>query len=54
MNELKCINKKDLIFENKPLRDRINTKLILLDTDWISYELEAYFRVKTQMEEISR
>lgn len=50
MNELKCINKKDLVFENKPLRDRINTKLTLLDTDWMSYELEASFRVKTQGE----
>lgn len=50
MTGLKCIDKKDLIFENKPLKDRVNTKLILLDTDWMSYELEASFRVKTQGE----
>ena len=50
MTELKCIDKNDLIFENKPLKDRVNTKLTLLDTDWMSYELEASFRVKTQGE----
>lgn len=50
MIELGYIDKNDLIFENKPLKDRINTKLTLLDTDWMTYELEASFRTKTQGE----
>lgn len=50
MIELRYIDKKELIFENKPLKDRINTKLTLLDTDWMSYELEASFQLKTQGE----
>ena len=47
MIELGYIDKNDPIFENKLLKDRINTKLTLLDTDWMTYELEASFRTKT-------
>ena len=39
MNELKHIYTDDLTFENKPLKDRINTKLTLQDTDWMNYVL---------------
>lgn len=46
MRELKHIEVEDLIFENMPLKDRINTKLTLLDTDWMTYTLEASFHVK--------
>lgn len=38
----------DLTFENKPLKDRINTKLTLQDTDWMNYVLQAVFRTKKQ------
>lgn len=48
MRELKRIEVEDLIFENMPLKDRINTKLTLLDTDWMTYTLEASFHVKAQ------
>src|SRR5699024_1664833 len=48
MMELKHIDPKDLIFENKPLKDRINTKLTLQDTDWMNYVLQAVFRTKEQ------
>ena len=48
MRELKRIEVKDLIFVNMPLKDRINTKLTLLDTDWMTYTLETSFHVKTQ------
>lgn len=50
MSELKRVEMKDLIFENKPLRDRINTKLTLLDTDWMKYTLETSFCSKKQGE----
>lgn len=48
MMELKHIDPKDLIFENKPLKDRINTKLTLQDTDWMNYVLQAVFQTKEQ------
>lgn len=48
MNELKHIYTDDLTFENKPLKDRINTKLTLQDTDWMNYVLQAVFRTKKQ------
>ena len=48
MNELKHIDADDLIFENKPLKDRINTKLTLQDTDWINYVLQVVFPTKKQ------
>ena len=48
MRELKHIEVEDLIFENMPLKDRINTKLTLLDTDWMTYTWEASFHVKDQ------
>lgn len=50
MDELKRVELEDLIFENIPLKDRINTKLTLLDTDWMAYTLETSFRVKKQGE----
>ena len=46
MVELKPIDPKDLIFENIPLKDRINTKLTLQDTDWMNYILKAIFTTK--------
>ena len=48
MREMKHIEVEDLIFENMPLKDRINTKLTLLDTDWMTYTLETSFHVKMQ------
>ena len=48
MNELKHIDAADLIFENKPLKDRINTRLTLQDTDWMNYVLQVVFRTKNQ------
>ena len=48
MDKLKPINKADLIFENEPLKDRINTKLTLSDNDWMQYIIETEFSIMNQ------
>lgn len=48
--ELKKIEQKELIFENEPFKDRINTELELKDYDWMCYVLSTSFRTKTQGE----
>ena len=37
--ELKKLEAEDLIFENIPFQDRINTELELKDYDWMNYTL---------------
>ncbi len=44
MSKLRKIEKKELLFENVPLRDRINTELRLEDTDWMNYKLLVSFQ----------
>lgn len=48
--KLKKIAEEDLIFENVPFKDRINTELELRDYDWMTYVLSTSFRTKTQGE----
>lgn len=43
---LNKINKEELLFSGDCGDDRVNTKLILDDYDWMSYKLETAFRTE--------
>lgn len=49
-DELKKLEMEDLIFENIPFQDRINTELELKDYDWMNYKLSTSFVIKNQGE----
>ena len=46
--ELKKLEMEDLIFENIPFQDRINTELELKDYDWMNYTLTTSFITQSQ------
>lgn len=46
MEKLTTINADELIFSDNPGDDRINTKLILDDYDWMNYKLQTAFHTE--------